>query len=183
MVIKIFENFANNCLVDHLEICDLFSDFQYGFSSSVLTANLHTVVSDRISRAFNRTGAAKPVILDIFKDFVRLSNAGLLHKLKCYRISGPVFILIFSLYYLMYKRHWVVLDVKSLQEYPTSSGLPRLQEYRVNYGVLQGSVLMSTLFLLCINDLTDDGSVIWLSILMMLLSTLNAIRNLIYGSK
>ena len=158
MVIKIFENFANNCLVDHLEICDLFSDLQYGFSSSVLTANLHTVVSDRISR----TGAAKPVILDIFKDFVRLSNAGLLHKLKCYRISGPVFILILSLYYLMYKRHWVVLDVKSLQEYPTSSGLPRLQEYRVNYGVLQGSVLMSTLFLLCINDLTDDGSVIWL---------------------
>ena len=32
----------------------LFSDFQYGFRSSVSTGDLLTVVSDRIERAFNR---------------------------------------------------------------------------------------------------------------------------------
>ena len=34
-----------------------FSDFQCGFRSSQSTADLLTVVSDRIARAFNRSGA------------------------------------------------------------------------------------------------------------------------------
>ena len=44
-------------IVDHLENCGLFSDFQNGFRSSQSTADLLTVVSDRIARAFNRSGA------------------------------------------------------------------------------------------------------------------------------
>ena len=31
---KVFEKFVNNRVVDHLEKCGLFSDFQYGFRSS-----------------------------------------------------------------------------------------------------------------------------------------------------
>ena len=46
----------NNRFVDHLEKCGLFSDFRYGFRSLRLTADLLTVVSDRIAWAFNRTG-------------------------------------------------------------------------------------------------------------------------------
>ena len=46
-----------------------FSDFQYGFRSSQLTADLLIVVSDRITRAFNRSGATRAVALDIFKAF------------------------------------------------------------------------------------------------------------------
>ena len=38
--------------MDHLETGGLFSDFQYGFRSSRSTADLLTVVSDRIARAF-----------------------------------------------------------------------------------------------------------------------------------
>ena len=45
----------------------LFSDFQYGFRSSVSTGDLLTVVSDRIERAFNRSGATRIVALDISK--------------------------------------------------------------------------------------------------------------------
>ena len=57
VVSKVFEKLVNNRIVDHLEKCGLFSDFQYGFRSSRSTADLLTVVSDRIARAFKRSGA------------------------------------------------------------------------------------------------------------------------------
>ena len=41
----------DNKIVDHLEKCGLFFDFQYGFRYSRSTADLPTVLSDRISRA------------------------------------------------------------------------------------------------------------------------------------
>ena len=39
VVSKVFEKFVNNRIVDHLEKCGLFSDFQYGFWSSRSTAD------------------------------------------------------------------------------------------------------------------------------------------------
>ena len=65
VVSKVFEKLLNNRIVDHLKQCGLFSDFQYGFRSSRSTADLLTVVSDRIARAFNRSGATRSVALDI----------------------------------------------------------------------------------------------------------------------
>ena len=59
VVSRVFEKLLNNKIVDHLEKCGLFSDFQYGFRSSRSTADLLTVVSDRIARAFNRSGATR----------------------------------------------------------------------------------------------------------------------------
>ena len=54
---KVFEKLVNDRVVDHLEKCGLFSDFQYGFRPSQSTADLLTVVSDRIARAFSRSVA------------------------------------------------------------------------------------------------------------------------------
>ena len=71
MVSKVFEKLVNNRIFDHLEKCGLFSDFQYGFRSSRSTADLLTVVSDRIARDFNRSGATQAVALDISKAFDR----------------------------------------------------------------------------------------------------------------
>ena len=96
VVSKVFEKLVNNRIVDHLEKCGLFSDFQYGFRSSGSTADLLTVVSDRIPRAFNWSGATRAVSLDISKSFDRVWHAGLLHKLKSYGISGQIFGLISS---------------------------------------------------------------------------------------
>ena len=84
VVSKVFEKLVNNRIVDHLENCGLFSDFQYGFRSSRSTTDLLTVVSDRIARAFNRSEATRAVSLDISKAFDRVWHAGLLHKLKSY---------------------------------------------------------------------------------------------------
>ena len=57
VVSNIFKELVNNRIADHLEICGLFSDFQYGFRSSRSTAGLLTVGSDRIARALNKSRA------------------------------------------------------------------------------------------------------------------------------
>ena len=94
MASQVFEKLVNDRIVDFLEKFDLFSDFQYGFRPSRSTADLLTVVSDRIARAFNGSGATRAVALDISMAFDRVWHAGLLHKLKSYAISCQMFGLI-----------------------------------------------------------------------------------------
>ena len=121
VVSKVFEKVVNNRIVDYLEKCALFSDFQYGFRSSRSTADLLTVVYDRIARGFNMSGATQAVALDIINAFDRVWHVG--------QIFGLIS-------FLSNRRLQVVLEGKSSQEYP------------VNAGVLQGSILGPTLFLL-----------------------------------
>ena len=140
VVCKFFEKLVNNRIVDHLEKCSLLliSSMVLG----LLDLDRLSVGSDRIARAFNRSGATRAVALDISKAFDRVWHAGLLHKRKSYGISGQIFGLISS--FLSNRQLRVVLDGKSSQE------------YLVNAGVPEGSILDPTLFLLYINDLPGN---------------------------
>ena len=106
--------------------------------------------------------------LDISKAFDRVWHAGLLHKLKSYRISGQIFGLISS--FLSNRQLRVVLNGKSSQEYPVNVENP------------QGCVLGPTLFLLYIMTFLMMLSVILPSMLMILLSILSVIGHLISGN-
>ena len=80
--------------------------------------------------------------IDISKACDRVGHAGLLHKFKSYAISGQIFGLIS--FFLSNRRLRVNLDGKSSEEYPVNAGIP------------QGSILSTTFFLLYINDLPND---------------------------
>ena len=62
VVNRVYEKLLNNRVVDHVEKCGLFSDFQYRFRSSHSTADPLVVGCDRITRAFISSGLIYPML-------------------------------------------------------------------------------------------------------------------------
>ena len=70
VVSKVFARLVNKRIVDHLQKCSLFSNFQDGFSSSGSTADPPLAVA-----SFNSPGATRGVALDISKGLACWSSS------------------------------------------------------------------------------------------------------------
>ena len=141
--------------MNHLTQCRIYTKFRS-------TPDLLAVVSDRIDRAFIRSGDARVVAFDISKACERVWLTDFLYKPKYYGISGWVF----ELTFWFFRNRWfrVVLDGKS-----ASWCSSKLQ----SWSYTSSYTLMTFLMII---------SVILLSMLMILLSTLSVIKHLICGN-
>ena len=137
-VAKVFETLLNSHFIKHLESNNLLSDHQYGFRKARSTGDLLSYLTHVWSSSLRNFGESFVVALDIPKAFDRVWHKALLTKLPAYGFTPSFCKLISSFLSNCF--------ISAVVEGATSASFP------VSNGVLQGSVLSPTLFLLFTND-------------------------------